>query len=218
MPPQAPLLEILSGTPAQLAPSVIAAIARYRHRVFVERLGWTLPGDDGLEFDQFDRPDTLYLAARNREGALVGAARLLPTERPYLLGEVFPTLVDGPPPRCPRIWELSRFAAVDLACETVRTADAHASPIAVALLEAALAQASQAGVNRLITVSPPGIERLLRRAGFAARRAGPLRVLDGHALFACWIDTHRAPQAFPPSASVRRRRAPSSSCAPPLGT
>lgn len=184
-------VSFLSGTPAQLAPRVVAAVARYRHRVFVERLGWPLHSQDGLEFDQFDRCDTLYPAARDQDGAMVGTARLLPTDRPYLLGDVFPQLMESVPPRTPRIWELSRFAAVDLSIHDTQAIDAiqaHSSPVAIGLLETALALASNAGVQRLITVSPLGVERLLRRAGFHAQRAGPLRVQGGSAIFACWIE------------------------------
>jgi acyl homoserine lactone synthase len=185
-------MEILSGTPAQLAPCVVAGVARYRYHVFVERLRWTLSSCDGLEFDEFDRPDTLYLAARGANGAFMGTARLLPTHRPYLLGEVFPQLMGQVPvPRSPEVWELSRFAAVDLAAQPTGSDQPFSSPVAVALLEAALALAAGAGVQRLITVSPLGVERLLRRAGFLAHRAAPPRVVHGRALFACWIETGR---------------------------
>jgi energy-coupling factor transporter ATP-binding protein EcfA2 len=44
------------------------------------------------------------------------------------------------------------------------------------------------GAQKLITVSPLGVERLLRKAGFKAYRAGPPMVIDGHAIFANWID------------------------------
>ena len=66
------------------------------------------------------------------------------------------------------------------------------SPVAVGLLDNALAVARENGAERLITVSPLGIERLLRREGFRARRVAPPLIIDGHPIFACWIevDTH----------------------------
>jgi hypothetical protein len=42
--------------------------------------------------------------------------------------------------------------------------------------------------QRLITVLPVGIERLIRRLGLQAHRAGPPMIIDGHAIFACWIE------------------------------
>ncbi|UUZ50691.1 hypothetical protein LP420_13640 [Massilia sp. B-10] len=75
---------------------------------------WDLKTSDGLELDQFDRPDTLYMVSQDELGQVNGCARLLPTSQPYLLGEVFPELMNGLPVPCsPDVWELSRFAAVD---------------------------------------------------------------------------------------------------------
>ena len=48
------------------------------------------------------------------------------------------------------------------------------------------------GVQRIITVSPLGVERLLRREGFRAHRAGPPMVIGGHPIFACWIEVDSA--------------------------
>ncbi|MDQ2822953.1 MAG: N-acylhomoserine lactone synthase, partial [Pseudomonadota bacterium] len=60
--------------------------------------------------------------------------------------------------------------------------------IAVQLLRQAMACAAEHGARRLITVSPIGIERLLRHTGVHAHRAGPPMMIDGHPIFACWID------------------------------
>ncbi|VFR28781.1 Autoinducer synthesis protein SolI [plant metagenome] len=200
-------MEILAGTPDHLPPGLMSGLARYRHRVFVEMLGWKLPCEGGLEFDQFDRPDTLYVAARcKRSGRLVGSARLLPTNRPYLLGEIFPDLMQGiPVPHSEQVWELSRFAAVDFSAPPQDgPAGQFSSPVAVELLRVALAAAAEHGARRLITVSPLGVERLLRRAGFQARRAAPPILVDGHALFACWIEVPR-PNTPPQRPSGRHR-------------
>lgn len=107
-------MDIIAGTQATLAKDTMNDLARFRYRVFVEMLGWDLPCRDGLELDQFDREDTVYLVAHKDE-QVVGTARLLPTHLPYLLGEVFPQLMGQQPlPQDPAIWELSRFTAVDL--------------------------------------------------------------------------------------------------------
>ncbi len=182
-------MEIIAGTQTILAEGVMSDLARFRYRVFVEMLGWELSCQSGRELDQFDREDTVYLVARKDE-QIVGTARLLPTHRPYLLGEVFPQLMGALPlPRDPTVWELSRFTAVDLDAAPVGGSSRQfSSPIAVELLHSVLRIAAEHGVQRLITVSPLGIERLLRRAGFLAHRAGPPMVIDGHPIFACWIE------------------------------
>lgn len=181
-------MKIVVGTSDTLSQELMGELARYRHRVFVERLGWELACEHGIELDQFDRHDTLYLAALRSDGDLVGTARLLPTTQPYLLGEIFPELMGVlPAPNSPFIWELSRFASVDL--ESANTGSTHqfSWPITLALLHEVLSQAKYRGVRRLITVSPLGVERLLNRAGVHSYRAGPPMVIGGHPLFACWI-------------------------------
>lgn len=186
-------MEIITGTSKALAPEVMCGLARYRHRVFVEKLGWNLSCQGQMEFDQFDRPDTFYLVARRDDGEVVGTARLLPTHRPYLLAEVFPELLGGlPAPNSSDIWELSRFAALDFESGRTGAGSQLSSPIAIELLKASLDTAAAHGVQRLITVSPLGVERLLRRAGFLAHRAAPPLVVDGEPIFACWIEVpHR---------------------------
>ncbi len=181
-------MNITSGTTERLPEILLTRISSYRHRVFVETLGWELQTRDGMELDQFDRPDTVYVVAQDGQGHVNGCARLLSTDRPYLLGEVFPQLLNGMPPPCtPEVWELSRFAAIDFN-GSLSTKGQFSSPIAIRLLQESIASAASHGAKRLITVSPLGIERLLRRAGFHSHRAGPPMIIDGHPIFACWIE------------------------------
>lgn len=94
----------------RLPEAVDAALAHYRHQIFVGQLGWQLPMADGrFERDQYDRDDTVYVVARDADGAICGCARLLPTTRPYLLKDVFaPLLMRGvPAPESPGVWELA---------------------------------------------------------------------------------------------------------------
>lgn len=181
-------MNIVTGTPADLSSEIMAGVARYRHRVFVEKLGWQLRCENALEYDQFDRDDTVYVVAHNEEHEVVGTARLLPTTRPYLLGEIFPHLLRGlPVPRSPDVWELSRFAAVDFSTMGGSALAQFSSPIAVGLLQASLECAAGHGAKRFITVSPLGVERLLRIAGFKAHRLAPPTLVDGNPVFACSI-------------------------------
>lgn len=186
-------MEFTTGTSRDLPDEVLVGLAQYRHKVFVETLGWELPTQAGLELDQFDRPDTLYVAARE-EGRYIGVARLLPTLRPYLLSEVFPELMGGaPPPQSAEVWELSRFAAIDFHSNAL--SGQFSSPTTVGLLKAVESCALRHGVSRLVTVSPLGIERLLRKLGFTTYRAAPPQIINGHPLFACWIELNNTSNA-----------------------
>jgi N-acyl-L-homoserine lactone synthetase len=180
-------MQVITG-PAEVLPNnLYAEVASYRHQVFVEQLGWALHTENRMESDQFDRPDTMYVVAQDDQGHVSGCARLLPTTRPYLLGEVFPQLLNGLAPPCsPDVWELSRFAAVDLNNQG-RTPGQFSSSVARKLLEESIACAISHGAKQLITVSPIGVERLLSRSEFHAHRAGPPMTIDGHPIVACWI-------------------------------
>lgn len=183
------MMSIVSGDRTSFGPMAMQSLAEYRYRVFVERLGWTLPARDGLEYDQFDSEHTIYVVAR-RAGVIVGTARLLPTTRPYLLESCFPDLLGSiEPPRSECVWELSRFAAVDLDSDGSSEPTQIASKVAVPLLRQSIRYAAQRGAEHLITVSPVGIERLLRRNGFEFHAALPT-VVDGRPLQACWIACH----------------------------
>lgn len=183
----------VAGTAAQLKPPLMTSLAQYRHKVFVETLGWPLQVQNGQELDQFDRDDTVYVVALDATRKIIGASRLLCSTRPYLLGEVFPQLMHGLEiPSCDEVWELSRFAAVDFSAAAVSPLVQFSSPVAVGLMKESLRCAASLGARQLITVSPLGVERLLRKAGFQAHRAGPPQLINDSPVFACWIDTQQA--------------------------
>ncbi|GGB08949.1 acyl-homoserine-lactone synthase [Agarivorans gilvus] len=181
-------MDFIDGVAEQLSATTFQHLNHYRHQVFVEMLGWELDTPEGIEQDQFDHQDTIYVVAKNQHEHICGCARLLPTTQPYLLEEVFPELLNGLP--CPKqsdIWELSRFAAVDF--DNHQEAPTQLmSKQALSLLNAAIECAKKHGAKRLVSVSPLGIERMLRHAGFRHHRAGPPKVINGYALFACYID------------------------------
>lgn len=202
-------MNILSGTAAELPVAVMAKMPRYRHRVFIDKLKWDLPTKDDNELDQFDHSDTVYVVSQDDQENLTGVARLLRTDRPYLLSEVFPHLLNGlAPPQSTEIWELSRFTTLDFNKEASAApgcAKQWPSPTALALLRAAIAAALDRGAKRLITVSPLAIERLIRRSGFHAHRAGPPMIVDNHPVLAIWIELdNQSTQQRPDIANQRQ--------------
>ncbi len=184
------MLHFLSGKGAELSPETMRRLAQYRHAVFIQKLGWPLPTDDGLESDGFDHADTLYVIARDRSGAIGGCARLLPTSEPYLLGEVFPNLMgDTVLPCAADIWELSRFAISMPASETLTAAQAWENTRSLMAEIVRVAQAH--GARKLIAFSVLGNERLLRRMGVNVQRAAPPQLVDGKPTLPFWIEIDR---------------------------
>lgn len=171
---------------SEMSPQQLWALARYRHQVFVQRLGWQL-GDDQeqVELDQFDHPETVHLVAEDDSGRVAGCARLLPTTGAYLLGEVFAELLNGVAvPNSAQIWELSRFAC-GIPNETDRTGTVKR--LAEQLLLQALQFCKTSGVHQLLAVTTPAVERIMRRAQVEVQRLGPPVIHEGEAILACVI-------------------------------
>ena len=81
-----------------------------RRRVFVEGLGWPLPLTGAMELDQYDADDVIYLLVKDDPGARLRASvRLLRTDRPHPLQDLFGRLCDAGVPQGPDVWEISRF-------------------------------------------------------------------------------------------------------------
>ncbi|MDN7183362.1 GNAT family N-acetyltransferase [Caballeronia sp. SEWSISQ10-4 2] len=178
-------MRILIHRGSDLPAEVAVALGQYRYDVFVKQLGWKLQTRDSCERDQYDRDDTMYVVARDHLGAICGCARLLPTTAPYLLQEIFPTLLsaDMPPPVSTEVWELSRFAV-----SSSHGREASYRWAVQPLLTAAVQCAMTLGAHRIIGVTFLSMERLFRRIGVHAHRAGHSVLVDGKQVVACWID------------------------------
>jgi N-acyl-L-homoserine lactone synthetase len=81
-----------------------------RKSVFVDLLEWDVPVLAGrFELDQFDDEQATYVIIADQAGDHRASARLLKTTRPHILGELFPNLCEGQPPRGPDVFEITRF-------------------------------------------------------------------------------------------------------------
>lgn len=81
-----------------------------RKRVFVDTLKWDVPHDGQFERDRFDDDHAEYLVVQDSTtGEHVASLRLLHTDRPHILGDIFPELCDEVVPRGPDIREITRL-------------------------------------------------------------------------------------------------------------
>jgi acyl-homoserine lactone synthase len=88
----------------------LQAMFEARKQVFVDLLKWDVPViEDRFELDQFDDEHAHYLIVADSDGTHLGSARLLPTLRPHILGDLYPQLCAGRVPRGPDIFEITRF-------------------------------------------------------------------------------------------------------------
>jgi acyl-homoserine lactone synthase len=88
------MIDVITSQNAVLYKDALEGMFRLRHRIFVERMGWeALRKPDGIEKDQFDTPDAVYLVLQDdKSGAVIGTHRLLPSLKPHLFSELFPEM------------------------------------------------------------------------------------------------------------------------------
>lgn len=149
-------------------PSQIMDMHRLRCRVFKERLDWGVEVRDGLEVDQFDQCDPVYLLNLDSAGRVQGCVRLLPTLGPNMLRDTFSALLDGS--ACPAsadIWESSRFA-LDL--QGNASGGGTLSPATTEMFAGMIEFGLARSLVDIVTVTDVRVERILRRAGWPLRR------------------------------------------------
>ena len=99
-----------NGGSESLEGRILRQMFEARKQVFVDLLKWDVPVLDGrFEFDQFDDEHANYIIVADRDGNHLGSARLLPTTRPHILGDLFPQLCAEPVPSGLDVFEITRF-------------------------------------------------------------------------------------------------------------
>lgn len=160
---------------------------RLRYEVFHRRLGWDVRVENGLEQDQFDDPDSVYMVATDRDEHVCGGWRLRPTTRHYMLSDIFPQLLNGQPaPRHRHIWEISRFA-VDTSVAS-RTAGFSMGETARKLVRDTVQFAVDNRIGQYVLVTSVAVERLLGSTGLVLHRFGPPIKIGRVWSVACWVD------------------------------
>jgi len=163
--------------------AVMRAMFEARKRVFVDLLGWDLPVLAGkYELDQFDDAHARYLILADAEQNHLASARLLPTTRPHILGDLFAQLCDAPPPAGPNTWEITRFC-LD---RRLRAAERRhwRDALVVALAQYALVH----GIMTYTGVAEQAWLAQILQFGWQAERLGPPRTIEGMTLGALRID------------------------------
>jgi N-acyl-L-homoserine lactone synthetase len=103
------MIEVFSLATAHFFQDALASQARLRYEVFVRQRGLAHSSFDNLEFDEFDTPSAVYLVWRDDERIVRGLARLLRTDRPYMLASYWPHLVESRDlPSRDTVWEVTR--------------------------------------------------------------------------------------------------------------
>lgn len=169
-----------------------------RKRVFVDLLGWKLPVLAGhYEVDQFDDAHARYLILTDARQRHLASARLLPTVRPHILDSLFAELCTDPPPRGPRIYEITRFCLE-------RNQNAASRREARDTLVHALARHALAnGISHYTGVAELGWLRQILAFGWRCHPLGLPRRIDGKLLGALQIEISAETPALLSAAGIR---------------
>jgi N-acyl-L-homoserine lactone synthetase len=160
---------------------------RLRYKMFVERQKWSVPSYRQIEYDQFDTPAATYILTVDEQYRALGAARLIPTTRPYMVESLWPDLVDMDLPHCNSIWEASRFG-----CD--RDLDAVSRRRVLAQLILGCQEFGIAtGISQYLGVMPIRIFKYVIAANRCpVAQIGPTLRLSGHEIAAAYIDVSQS--------------------------
>lgn len=177
------MLRIIGREARNREHKALRAMFEARKRVFVDLLKWDLPVLAGrYEVDQFDDGNAVYIIVTDEAACHLASARLLETTRPALLDSLYPELVDGPVPRGPDVFEITRFCLSPGIGARLRRKARDA--LLVGLAQYALDH----GIRSYSGVAEVSWFEQIRRFGWNCRSLGAPRGEDGRLLTALRIE------------------------------
>ena len=157
---------------------LFVSLLKARKKIFIDRLHWTLPEAEGMEFDQYDTPLSRWIVV-HEFGEILAGIRLTPTTArcgvySYMLRDAQKGMLENIPtdvlyfvaPVNPRIWEASRVFVSNAVPAHRRLA------IQAVLVEQLTKAARQHGATHVIGIVPSIWSRWLRRLDLSAVPVG----------------------------------------------
>lgn len=153
-----------------------------RKRVFIDLLRWDLPVlVDEYEIDQFDNTDAHYLILLDENGEHRASTRLLRTDRPHILSDLFPMLCPAPIPAGPTTREITRF------CLDPRLSTSDRRRARNELVTALVGYALNHGITDYTGVAGLAWFRQIKNFGWSCEALGPTMTDNGQPLVALHI-------------------------------
>jgi len=164
---------------------LFANLFRARRQSFIVQKNWDLPEAMGMEFDQYDTPQSRWIAIHDL-GQVLAGMRLTPTtarcgiysymirdaQRGTLGGSIPQDLLFGEAPVDPQTWENSRvFVSHDIPQSLRRK-------VHFQMVDAMTSAARELGATRLIALTAASWPRWYGRCGLDAEAIGPAMFID----------------------------------------
>lgn len=174
---------------------LFANILRARRESFIIRNRWELPETMGMEYDQYDTPQSRWLAVYDQAGAVLAGVRLTPTTarcgiysymirdaQRGLLESIPEDLLYQPAPQDAGTWEVTRgFVAHDLPA-------GMRNKVRLRLVTQMLRASREEGITRMIALLPSNWHRWAARCNLQMDAAGRNMNMGGIDYQAVWID------------------------------
>ena len=177
----------------------LATMAEDRKQLFVDLMGWDVPVIAGrYEIDAFDGDAATYLIAVDEKGAHQGSMRLLPTDRPHILGDLFPQLCCGAVPRGGAIFEITRL------CLPSRLGAKRRRMVRDRLISAMVDHAIETGIAELTGVVTDRFRSQVLAMGWQSQALGQPLEIAGSLLGAFRIEIDASTPARLAAAGIYR--------------
>ena len=166
--------------------SLFSNVLRARRETFIVQRKWDLPEADGMEFDQYDTPQSRWIAV-HEDGVVLAGIRLTPTTArcgiySYMIRDAQNGLLDSipsdllyaPAPVDPNIWESSRvFVSQHTPMAIRRRVHAH-------LITEMTKSARDLGAHHVIGIIPANWPRWAPRCNLDVEAAGRVLEFEGY--------------------------------------
>ena len=174
---------------------LFANVLRARRESFIVKNRWKLPETMGMEYDQYDTPQSRWLAVHDGTGRVLAGVRLTPTTAScgiysYMIRDAQRGLLDSIPqdllyveaPVSSSTWEVTRgFVVADLPATMRQKVRLH-------LVLQMLRTSREEGISTMLALLPSNWHRWAARCKLDMRAAGRNMNMGGIDYQAVWID------------------------------
>jgi N-acyl-L-homoserine lactone synthetase len=160
-------------------------VLKARHESFIVQRKWDLPTVDGMEFDQYDTPQSRWIAVHQFDQILAGI-RMTPTTArcgiySYMIRDAQRGLLDTIPsnllydeaPVASHVWEASRVFVANEVPASLRMG------VQAALMAEMVRTARENGASQILGLCPRVWMRWMRRLGYSTHHVGPCLDIGG---------------------------------------
>lgn len=162
--------------------SLLYEMFKTRTKIFKEKKGWDIELDEaGLDIDNYDVANTIYIIKLNESGVVTGTWRFLLNTEPSMIKDLWPQYTASlPVPVDCNMCETSRFGVhVDTLdkAERNRAVNTITSELIIALNQVCIL----CGITDMFTLYGVALKRLMKRIGFNPIAVSDVIPLEGKA-------------------------------------